>query len=82
MAASPDLLAEHLRAHDGPGPVLVQGGLELDASVERTSFVRYEERLRARFAREKTLPGATLDGEDVSGGNVSPADYVGYLREA
>jgi glycosyltransferase involved in cell wall biosynthesis len=71
MVAAPALLAEHVRAHAGEEDLLVQGGLELHPAVERTPFIRYDEELRRRFAREKSAPGATLDGEDVSGGNIS-----------
>lgn len=73
MVASPALLAEHLAAHAGGERLLVQGGLSLHESVARTPFLRYEESLRQAFARDKSRPGASLDGEDVSGGNISIA---------
>jgi glycosyltransferase involved in cell wall biosynthesis len=84
MLADPQLLEAHLAAHEGSRKRLVQGALRIADSVPRTPFVAYQNRLLESLHRRKSAC-VVLDGEDVSGGNISLRrellDAVGGFEE-
>lgn len=85
MIAGPGLLAEHVKAHDRHPGGLVQGALCIDASIRRTPFVEYQEKLLEAIRRERAGAYIVLRGEDISGGNISIRkdilDAVGGFNE-
>jgi len=71
MLAVPGLLEQHVQTHERFPGGLVQGGLRIDASVKRTPFIRYQERLLDVIHAKRVGPATILHSEDVSGGNIS-----------
>ncbi len=75
MIAAPELVAAHLHIHgESPGS-LVQGNLKIHPSVNRSRYLRYEERLMEELFHKKAV-STELSADDVSGGNISIARDV------
>lgn len=70
MIAAPELVASHLHVHDESPGGLVQGKLQIHASVERSCYLRYEEGLLDRLF-QNMAEASDLSPDDVFGGNIS-----------